>query len=138
MKDGFVPKVYSDESTEKTVQSKYDNCMIWFDGCNNCKVLADQTLQCGTMQCDEQKEAYCKYEKRDTKKQDECYNTLSKRIFNQTQFENWEGQVDYLFLNEKPEKCPIQNCSLTDCSPEKVVIESEMISLNEVQILEIN
>ena len=90
------------EAEEQPTESKYGNCLIWFDGCNNCKVLAGDTLSCGNIVCTEKKPEYCLYGGKSTQ-QDDCYMTLSKRMFNESEFMDWEGQVDYLFINEKPQ-----------------------------------
>ena len=68
-----------DDPEKDARKEKYGSCLIWFDGCNNCRVsTADFTLNCGNMVCTEKKDEFCLYGGASTQ-QDDCYMTLNKR-----------------------------------------------------------
>ena len=54
--DKAVCKAFKTE--EPTVP---EGCTVWYDGCNNCRVLSSGHLGCTKMFCEEKKQAYCKY-----------------------------------------------------------------------------
>merc|ERR1711916_234154 len=53
------PSIFPRRPVDEDFSKPPPNCMVWFDGCNKCRVMGDDKLACTRMACRERKESKC-------------------------------------------------------------------------------
>ena len=111
------------------------DCLVWFNGCNNCKVLNGKWLDCTKMVCEENEATKCRYSKKypaSRPKNFDCTKSLTRRkdaisVIKDKQF---KGEHYHFFLNGEPDNCPMDFCSLTDCQSGHAEFTHKNITIN--------
>ena len=49
--------------TSAILAQDFSNCLIWFDGCNYCKVYNGKYPKCHNMECSLKQEPFCRLQK---------------------------------------------------------------------------
>ena len=109
-----------------------ENCYVWYDGCNYCKVLNGVTLKCNQMVCDKKGEPKCIKTKTVISTSEVCETSLTQKEDGETlvKEESWSGAFDLFFANSKPDLCLMNYCSLTGCQETDVLHTSNFVSIN--------
>ena len=110
------------------------DCLIWYDGCNSCKVINGRQLDCNNMVCAAKSAATCRKKKELPPVSVDCSASLTRKGtgFTTIKEKSWTGSFAEFFQNAESTNCPMNQCGLTDCSDQhnfytgnKVTIDSK-------------